>query len=225
MTLTLSDFEKRWGPVYLLLQLLGVPFGAALVCALLRVPSVAAVNLLAFWVNGGLAAFFFRELLLRSVRSCARRWGRTLWIAAKGFCLYWIANMAVNILILTVRPDFANVNDAGVNAMIDEFPLLMSLAVVFAVPLAEECLFRGWIFTGLARRSLPLAYAVTVLSFAAVHVTGYIGVYDGPTLALCFLQYLAPAFVLCQTCREADSLCAPLLLHMTINTIALFTTR
>ena len=109
--------------------------------------------------------------------------------------------------------------------MIDEFPVLMPLAVVFAAPLAEECLFRGWIFTGLAQKSLPLAYLVTALCFAAVHVTGYIGLYDTRTLLLSLLQYLGPSVALCWTCRKADSLCAPLILHCCINIIALFTTR
>ena len=43
-------------------------------------------------------------------------------------------------------------------------PRKACLAVIFAAPLAEECLCRGWMFTGLARRSIPLAYAVTAIS-------------------------------------------------------------
>ena len=223
MTLTLSHFEKRWGPIYLLLQLFLVPFGAALLCAALSIHSVAAVNLLSFFANAALALVFFRRLLLSSLRNF--RWGRTLLTAVTGFCLYWLLNAVVATLILSVKPDFANINDAGINTMIDEFPVLMPIAVVFAVPLAEECLFRGWIFTGLARRSLPLAYGITTICFSAVHILGYIGTYDELTLALCTAQYLVPSAVLCWTCHKSDSLCAPLLLHMAINTIALFTTR
>lgn len=223
MTLTLSNFEKKWGLLYLLLQLFLVPYGAAILCAALSIRSVTAVNLVGFFANGVLAAVFFRELLRNSLKNF--RWGRTLWTAAKGFCLYWLLSEVVMTLILTVKPDFYNFNDTGINAMIDESPVLMPLAVVFAVPLAEESLFRGWIFTGLARRSLMLAYLVTTLSFAVIHVIGYIGLYDPLTLLLFTAQYLVPGAVLCWVCHKSDSLCAPVLLHMANNIIALFTTR
>ena len=209
--------------MYLLLQLFLVPYGAALLCVSLSIQSVAAVNLLGFFANAALALVFFRQLLLGSLKNF--RWSRTLLTAATGFCLYWLLNAVVLNLILSVKPDFANINDAGINTMIDEFPVLMPIAVVFAVPLAEECLFRGWLFTGLAQRSLPLAYGITTVCFSAVHILGYIGTYDVLTLALCTAQYLVPSAVLCWTCHRSDSLCAPLLVHMVINTIALFTTR
>jgi membrane protease YdiL (CAAX protease family) len=223
MTLTLSHFEKRWGPVYLLLQLFLVPYGAALLCVALSIDSVAAANLLGFSVNAVLAVVFFRQLLRSSLKNF--RWGRTLRTAGAGFCLYWLANTVLMTAILALKPDFANINDTGINAMIDEFPVLMPLAVVFAAPLSEECLFRGWIFTGLTRKSLPLAYTVTTLTFSLIHTLGYIGTCDAMTLALCTMQYLVPAAVLCWVCHKSDSLLVPLLLHMAINTIALFTTR
>ena len=97
---------------------------------------------------------------------------------------------------------------------------MMGLAVIFAAPLAEECIFRGWLFTGLAQRSVTLAYAVSCGLFSAAHVVGYIGLYEPRTLVLCFVQYLGPSFVLCRTCQKDDSLCAPLLLHMAINAMS-----
>ncbi len=209
--------------MYLLLQMFLIPYGAALLCAALSIGSVAAVNLLGFFANAALAVVFFRQLLVGSLKNFRR--GRIIQTVATGFCLYWLLNTVVATLILSIKPDFANINDAGIHAMIDEFPVLMPIAVIFAVPLAEECLFRGWIFTGLARRSLPLAYGITTVCFSAVHILGYIGTCDTLTLALCAAQYLVPSAVLCWICHRSDSLCAPLLLHMVINTIALFTTR
>ena len=225
MTLTLTKQEKILGGVYLLLQMLAVPVIVSVLCVLVGITSLTVVNLICFFLNAALALVFFRQLLRRSIQNCAGRWVQVLLTALKGFALYWIVSTASAVLILYLNPDFANINDASVNTMIDEYPVLMSLAVVFAAPLAEECLFRGWMFTGLAQRSLPLAYLVTALCFSAVHVAGYIGLYDGRTLLLCLLQYLGPSFALCWTCRKADSITAPLLLHIAINIIALFTTR
>ncbi len=225
MTLTLTKSEKIFGGVYLLLQMLVIPAAVSVLCVILGITSISAVNLICFFLNAALALVVFRRLLLRSVQSCAGRWGRTILTAVKGFGLYWLLSTAAMVLILTLKPDFANINDASVNTMIDEFPVLMALAVVFAAPLAEECLFRGWMFTGLAQRSLPLAYIVTAGCFSAVHVAGYIGSYDAQTLLLCLVQYLGPSVALCWTCQKSDSLCGPLLLHSFINIIALFTTR
>lgn len=219
MTLTLTNREKWLGWVYLLLQMLAVPFVVTWLCVRAGIRSEAVVNLICFFLNAALAVWVFRGLLLRSFRNARESWTETVITAMKGLGLYWLLNLALTMVILHIKPDFANVNDASVNAMIDEAPVLMPIAVVFAAPLAEECLFRGWMFTGLAEKSMPLAYCVTCGFFSAAHVVSYIGTYDALTLGLCFVQYLGPSFALCWTCRRADSLCAPLLMHMAVNAL------
>ena len=225
MTLTLTKQEKRRGWFYLAAQMLLIPFAAAMVCALMGIDSEADLNLICFAINAALAVLLFRELLTRSFPDSRDRWRESVKTALGGFGLYWLASLAVTALTLALKPDFSNVNDASVSTMLTERPLLMTVAVVFAAPLAEECLFRGWMFTGLMERSPVLAYTLTCAFFSAVHVLPYIGIYDALTLLLCFAQYLAPSFVLCRTCARDNSLCAPLLLHMAINTAALFVAR
>ena len=225
MTLRLTKQEKRWGWVYLLAQMLVIPGLVATVCLARGITSEADMNLICFYINAILAVVVFRKLLVKSVDRCRGNWKQTLTTALKGFGLYWLVSTAVAAAILMLKPDFANVNDASVSAMVGERPLLMTIAVVFAAPLAEECLFRGWMFMGLAEKNRTLAYLVTCVFFSGVHILAYIGTYDALTLLLCFVQYLAPSFVLCRTCARDDSLCAPLLLHMTINTAALFVAR
>ena len=219
MTLTLTKNEQRFGWLFLLCEFLLVPFAVSIVCMLMGIYSEAAINVICFFLNAALAVLIFRRLLVRSFRNCAGRWRQTLMTALKGFGMYWIVNIAVTWLTMLVEPDFGNVNDANISSMIGESPVLMALAVIFMAPLAEECLFRGWMFTGLAKRSLPLAYAVTCCFFSAAHVVGYIGLYAPRTLLLCFIQYLGPSFVLCRVCHKNDSLCAPLLMHTAINAV------
>ena len=228
MTLKLTKTEKILGWVFLASQMLVLPFvvafGFALTGILLGNPDLilkadTAVNLICFYLNALLAIFFFPKLLGQSLRNCRGRWKQTLLTALKGFGLYWAINLVVTGLILTLDPDFSNVNDAYVGTMLAENPLLMTVAVIFAAPLAEECLFRGWMFTGLAEKSVPLAYLVTCVFFSSVHILGYLGSYEPVTLLLCLLQYVGPSFALCWTCRRDDSLCAPLLIHMVINAL------
>ena len=225
MTLTLTKFEKRWGWLYALLYLFAVPNAAALVCAMAGITSVTQLNLICFYINAALAVIFFRRLLSRSLYVAEQDWRATVSAAVRGFGLYWAVNFAVTMAILMLRPDFSNVNDQNIGSMVAESPTLMHLALIVAAPLAEECLFRGWIFTGLAEKSVPLAYAVTCGLFSAAHVVGYIGHYDVLTLLLCFFQYIGPSFALCRTCRKSGGLMAPLLLHMTINAIGCFLVR
>ena len=220
MTLTLTKNEKRWGWLFLLLYLIGVPFAAGLVCGLMGVTSETVLNIVCFYANAALAILFFRKLLQHSLFIAEQDWKGTIRTAVSGFGLYWLVNAVVNTFVLFIQPDFANVNDQNLSGMIAESPVLMNLALIVAAPLAEECLFRGWLFTGLAEKNVPLAYAVTCGLFSAAHVAGYIGSYEPLTLVLCFLQYIGPSFALCWTCRKNDSLIAPLLLHMSINTIA-----
>ena len=219
MTLTLTKFEKRWGWLYALLYLFAVPNAAALVCALAGITSVTQLNLICFYINAALALVFFRRLLSRSLYVAEQDWRATVSAAVRGFGLYWAVNFAVTMAILMLRPDFSNVNDQNIGSMVTESPTLMHLALIVAAPLAEECLFRGWIFTGLAEKSVPLAYAVTCCFFSAAHIVSYIGLYSPLTLVLCFVQYLGPSFALCRTCQRDDSLCAPILMHMAVNAL------
>ena len=220
MTLTLTKNEKIGGWLYLLLYLLGVPFAVGLACGLLGVYTETVLNLVCFYANAALAILFFHKLLNKSLFIAEQDWMGTVKVAASGFGVYYLMSVAVNTLIFQLDPDFANVNDANIGGMVAESPTLMHLALIVAAPLAEECLFRGWIFTGLAEKNVPLAYIVTCGFFSAAHVVGYIGLYEPVTLVLCFLQYIGPSFALCWTCRKNDSLMAPLLLHMTINAIS-----
>ena len=225
MTLNLTKNEKNLGWLLPLCQFVVFPITVSMGCTTMGIYSVAVFNQICFFLSAALAAVLFRDLLGSSLRRSRSELKKTLLTVLTGLVLYWLVSSALAAAVLALKPDFANVNDASVNAMLDESPVMMALAVVFAAPLAEECLFRGWIFTGLARRSVPLAYAATSLLFCAAHIAGYVGTYDPVTLLLCFLQYVCPSLILCWTCRRADSLMAPLLLHMTINTIALFVTR
>ena len=225
MTLTLTKQEKRWGWVYLAAQMLVIPFAVAMVCMAMGITSEADMNLICFYLNAALAVAVFPNLLTKSFSGLRSRWKQTLMTALKGFGLYWLVSTAVALAVLALKPDFTNVNDQSIGIMLGERPVLMTVAVVFAAPLAEECLFRGWLFLGLAEKSRTLAYMVTCVFFSAVHILAYIGTYDALTLLLCFAQYLAPSYVLCRTCARDNSLCAPLLLHMTINTAALFVAR
>ena len=138
MKLTLTKQETIFGWFFLLAQFLAVPFAVALVCAGLGIRSEATINIASFFVNAVLALVIFRRLLITSVHRFFSRPKQSLVTAVKGFALYWAVNLAVTGLTKMIAPDFGNVNDQNILAMLAEQPLLMGLAVIFAAPLAEE---------------------------------------------------------------------------------------
>jgi len=89
----------------------------------------------------------------------------------------------------------------------------------------EEVLFRGLLFRALHSHSRILAYAVSVVFFALMHVVSYIGLYDWGLLALCFLQYLPACITLAWAYEQADSIWAPIIMHTLVNLISMFALR
>ena len=97
----------------------------------------------------------------------------------------------------------------------------MTLATVLFVPVAEETLFRGLLFRGLWDRSPIAAWCVSVAVFSLVHIIGYIGTYPPLMLLMAFVQYLPAGICLAYAYRKADTIFAPILMHIAINQVAL----
>ena len=63
------------------------------------------------------------------------------------------------------------------------------------------------------------------LVFASIHVIGYIGLFDWQTLCLCLAQYLPAGIALAWAYEKADTIVAPILMHITINQIGMLAMR
>ncbi len=220
MTLYLTKQEKTAGWVYAVLQQFALPTVLFLLFALLGVLSDALLNFAYYCINFVCWMVLFKRPLKESFHNTEH----LPTAVGQGFAIYYLGSMMVSTLIALIEPEFANVNDANVNQMVADFPPLV-FAVVFLVPVAEECLFRGMLFVSFWDRRPWLGYVLSTLCFSAVHVTAYLGMVDGRTLALCFLQYIPGGLALCYACRKADSLAAPILIHTCINTLAVISMR
>ncbi len=225
LTLSLTKFELIAGWIYFPCWLLVLPIAIMAVCMIAGVMSDAVVNLIYYAVNALFCVGFFHRLLAQSVRNARhnlKSFGKTVGLGLAG---YLAAAYLSGLLILLLKPDFANENDALVLEMVSQFPVLMALSVTVLVPIGEECLFRGLIFVPLVRKNRYLGYAVTILAFSAIHIVGYLGTYDAVDLLICLLQYLPGAAVLCWACEKSDSLVAPMVIHSIINAIGLLLPR
>ena len=81
------------------------------------------------------------------------------------------------------------------------------------------------IFGGLHQKSRILAYVFSILAFALVHVMGYLDTKEPLDLLFSFLQYIPAGLALAWAYEYSRSILAPLLIHTTVNAIAIISMR
>ena len=164
-----------------------------------------------------LVVFLFRNFLFRS-----RLPFRLLLITCLfGFLgaralesLWWILLSFISPL-LPESP--SNMNQNIVMEFLNTYTGFMLLDVALLAPFVEEILFRGVIFAPLCKKSPLLAYIVSMVAFAALHVISFIGVQHWSVLLFTSLQYLPAGFVLCWSYQRSGSIWSPIVLHGLIN--------
>ena len=182
--------------------------------------SDAGVNFVYYLLNFFFTLSIFRDYLSESMKRAAKDLLPFLGAIALGFGAWYLSNILLERLLTLAAPGFANVNDQHIAAMFARSPWLMAVGTVLLVPVGEECLFRGLVFSQLYSKDRLLAYVITAAAFAAVHIVGYLGQYSSLVLGLCFAQYLIPSLILCWTYAASGTILAPIFLHTAINAMA-----
>ena len=224
----MSAREVTWGAVYMAFYFLVLPQALGAVLTLLDITTAEALlfaNLTCYAVNFCVCILLFRRFLLGNLLNVGQNMGRFLGSVAVGYLCYYAAMFLVNLVYETLFPGFFNVNDMSLARMGRGHWGLLGFGIVILVPLAEECFFRGVLFAGLYSRSRVMAFGVSAVCFAAIHILSYIGSYDLTTLALCFLQYLPAGLVLAAAYACSDTIFAPILIHSAVNATALILMR
>ena len=182
--------------------------------------SEALVNFIYYGLNFFAVVSIFREYLIAGFRYAAKHMTPFLRAVAVGFLGYYLLNTGLIQAVQQLRPGFFNINDHSIALMFLQNPVLMTVGTVLLVPVAEECLFRGLIFSKLYPHNKPGAYALSAAAFCAIHVVGYIGSYSPAMIALCAVQYLIPGLALAWSYAHSGTIAAPILLHTAINLMA-----
>lgn len=222
LTVPIGHTETILGLCYIVLQVLILPVTLSFLNTALPKPlSDGQLNFANFALNFICITVIFRQYLISSLRIVMLAPGQFIRYCITGFLLYWFCSILVSMLVLTLDPAFSNVNDDTIAVMNREDPLLMGVGTVILVPVVEETLYRGVVFGKLYRKSSVVAYLVSVAVFSGLHVLGYIGFYDPFRLILCFLQYIPAGVFLARTYVKADTIWAPILIHMAVNLIGI----
>ena len=138
-----------------------------------------------------------------------------IFLAPAGFIVYIIISAILIMVATKFLPGFNidQIQDVGFNQISKRYEFILAfISLVIIVPVAEEILFRGFLF-GKLKRIIPIWAAVLITSalFGFLHGSWNVGI---DTFAL--------SIVLCLLRQFTGSLWASILLHMMKNGIAFY---
>lgn len=176
------------------------------------------INVAYFVVNAIFVWIIFHGFLLRSFRSI--RFWELVQALILGVALYYAGNFLFSLAVKWLGLHIPQFNDDTVSSLVKENRTVMIVCGVLLAPLTEETLVRGLVFGTVRRKNRILAYAISILFFAFIHVWQYLPANDIGQVALSALLYLPAGIALAWTYEKANTIWAPIALHMVINAIS-----
>ena len=208
--------------VYLALQLFVLP-GLLRWCNVRMADPLneAELNFVFYLVNFMAMLLIFHNFLGRNARQATQHPGQFCEAVILGLVAYYACSYATNWLISLLVPDFTNYNDEAIAAMRSGNSFLVFIGTVILVPPFEECMYRGLLFRSLYRKNRVMAYILSMVVFAMIHILGYLGTYSPLELLMAVLQYLPAGLCLAWTFVRGDTIFAPIVVHAAINYITI----
>lgn len=215
----LTHSEQKYGMITIIVCLLLLP---GLLAIALPGFSSARLNFTTYFITAGAVVYVLRRFLLQNLQIALERPFHCFYYAALGYLGHMALSELVTLLVYGIAPGFVNLNNHTIAAQLDAEFGLMAITTVILAPIAEECFFRGLLFRGFYDRSPVLAWVLSQGLFAAVHVAGFVGIYEPLHLLLAFIQYLPAGLVLCIAYQRSGSIISPILAHTIVNAMALY---
>ena len=220
----LTDFERIAGGVFFLLYLIVFPLlmgwifrGVELLLGISL--SQSEENALYYYVAFVLTILIFYNCIGKTTHRVFSGLGHTLAAAGVGIVAFYGLNELLYRLTSVALGNQLNLNDITISAQIHDAPRPTLLIVIFIAPFVEEVLFRGYVFGMLRGHSRILAWGVSCVLFAFLHVWQLAaGSWSLWTVVL-LVQYLVPGLVLCWSYDRCGNLWAPILTHMAVNAL------
>ena len=220
--------EQIAGVVFLVIYLIVLPFVTDSlfrgIGALLDVTiSSTMQNMIYYYVLFAVTMIIFHKFIARTSRYFVDNLGgacRSVLVGLIG--LYGLNELVYRLsnLVITNR---TNLNDTTISAQIEDAPRVTLLIIIFLAPFVEEVLFRGLVFGNLKHKSRVIAYVVSCLLFALIHVWQFAVVNQDITYFLLMVQYLVPGAVLAWAYESSGTLWASIGLHAAANALTAWT--
>ena len=219
---TLTRQETLSGFLYFAFQLVFLPSLLYAVNGMLKHPlNTAELNFVYYFLNFLAMLVLFHSFLGKSAAQVRQHPAYFCQAVILGLVAYYACFYAVDKAVSLLLPGFANQNDASIVSMLSQNRFLMLLGTVVLVPPFEECIFRGLIFRNLYKTSPWVAYTVSILAFAMIHIVGFWGTYSPLEIVIAVLQYLPAGLCLAWSYTKAETIFAPIFIHAAVNTITI----
>ena len=217
--------EQIAGVVFFVIYLLVLPFVTTPLFNLAErlldtTISGAMRNILYYYILFAVTLIIFHGFLARTSRRLLDNLGLACKSAAVGLVGLYGLNELVYRLTNLVFANHTNLNATTISAQVDDAPHVALLIVIFLAPFVEEVLFRGLVFGNLKSKSRALAYAVSCLLFALLHVWQFAVVKQDVTYFLLMIQYLVPGLVLAWAYDHSGTLWSSIALHAAANALS-----
>jgi membrane protease YdiL (CAAX protease family) len=185
--------------------------------------SATVQSIVYYYVLFAVTLIVFHKFIARTSRNFADNLG----VACRNILLGLIALYGLNELVYRlsslVISNRTNLNDTTISAQIQDAPRVTLLIIVFLAPFIEEVLFRGLVFGNLKSKSRVVAYLVSCLLFALLHVWQFAVVQQDITYFLLMVQYLVPGAVLAWAYESSGTLWTSIGLHAVANALSAWT--
>lgn len=144
-------------------------------------------------------------------------------MAPAGFVVYLLASAIVMYLVTRFVPGFngTEVQEVGFDNLTNHYEYLLAFfTLVVVAPVAEETIFRGYLYGKLRKRApLWVGVLITSLLFAALHMNWSDGTLKGLNVAV---DVFVLSLVMCSLREVTGSIWAGILLHMMKNGLAFY---
>ena len=218
----MSRGELIGGFIYLPIYVIGLSLLLGLILGLANVQmSDTRLNLLYFLINFLAIAVIFHRWLITSLSGVGRRFWLFLQAVVLGFVFYYALSWVLGLILSLLDLAVASPNDAEIARLAAGDFRLTVLCTVFLAPPVEETLFRGLLFGNIHSKNRILAYVVSVLLFAVLHVWSYVGSVGWVNAALAAVAYLPAGIALGWTYEKSDTIWAPIVVHALINAVSM----
>ena len=219
--------EQVGGTIYFLIYLVVLPFVTGplfrLIGALLDVKiSVPMQNSIYYYVLFAVTILIFQRFLGRTALAFADNLGGAFQHLLIGLvAMYGLNELMYRLTGLLVN-NRTNLNDMTISAQIQDAPRTTLLIVIFLAPFVEEVLFRGLVFGNLRGKSPAVAYILSCLLFALLHVWQFAVVQQDITYFLLMVQYLVPGIILAWVYDRTGTLWTSIGLHTVVNALSVW---
>lgn len=182
---------------------------------------LSTLNAAYFLLDFLITALVFYRFLSESLSVAVHGIPRLIKGVVLGFAAYLLLTILPDILFSLIPGEIAVPNDDTVSAIAESSYYVMLAGAVLLAPLTEETLIRGLVFGSIRKKNRVVAYAVTAVLFAAMHMLEYLGDMSALTALYNLLVYGLPSIALCLCYEYSGTIWASIILHAIINAIGM----